>query len=704
MKWLQNSNAVAKALEKYSPCDDTSERINGRLIPPDARTILYLLLFSIAFYFAYAYGMSFHHVSSAPFWPPDAVLLCALFLAPRRTWWLYILAPLPIRLLVAVPPEIPTWFLLSVYANDSIKAIISAALLKRMLHGTPRLVSMKELVPYFTIAVLGIPMLSAFAGAASRVSLGDPYWVAWQNWFLGDALANLLLTPTFIYWVMGGVSDVRSASIERRIEAVLLFATLTLVGMKTFSGEMGALGSSPVLIYFCLPLLVCAAIRFGPRGVASGLSLIAIFAIWSAEQGRGPFSAQLPEANVLLLQLFLFAVSLPLLTLAVLLEERQRVGESLRETTERLARTEAFSLVMVTNVGLDGRWLKVPPTLCELVGYSEEELLRSYFKDITHPDDFEANWRQCQLLIDGQIKSFELETRCIHKDGPVVWVDLNCSVVTDAQGRPIHFLNYIKDITGRRLAEETINRVNVELEQRSSQRTAELQAKTRELETFAYSVAHDLTAPLRGIEGYSRLLLEEHMGALNEEAHSFLHSIRDSTEHMNQLIDDLLAYAMIERRVPIAEPIELRPFIQSLVDERRTELEERKVYLTTKVGGSVVVADADSLAQAMRNYLDNAIKFTRFSLEPRIEVGADETDLCSRLWVRDNGVGFDMRFRDRIFDIFQRLQYLEDYPGTGVGLAIVRKAMERMGGRAWAESALGQGATFYLEIPRKSPP
>ena len=131
--------------------------------------------------------------------------------------------------------------------------------------------------------------------------------------------------------------------------------------------------------------------------------------------------------------------------------------EALRENQERLARTEDFSLVMATHVGLDGRWLRVPPTLCELLGYTEEELLAGYFKHVTHPDDFEADWNQCQRLIRGEIQSFDLEKRHLHKDGHIIWVYLNCSIVTDAKGKPVHFLTYIRDITRRKRAEEQLN-------------------------------------------------------------------------------------------------------------------------------------------------------------------------------------------------------------------------------------------------------
>lgn len=252
----------------------------------------------------------------------------------------------------------------------------------------------------------------------------------------------------------------------------------------------------------------------------------------------------------------------------------------------------------------------------------------------------------------------------------------------------------------RRRAKEALDRLNAELETRIEARTAALNAKSRELESFAYSVAHDLKAPLRGIDGYSRILLEDYAKSLDSEGRTFLQTIQDSTDEMNQLIDDLLAYSRLERRELKPDRIELASVINSLVEEKRREGTEHPVEFVIDVNGSTVLADASGLAQSLRNYLDNAIKFTGKVAEPRIEVGSKENAESCLLWVRDNGIGFDMQYHDRIFDIFQRLNVAEDYPGTGIGLAIVRKAMERMGGRAWANSEPGHGATFYLEIPK----
>jgi signal transduction histidine kinase len=252
----------------------------------------------------------------------------------------------------------------------------------------------------------------------------------------------------------------------------------------------------------------------------------------------------------------------------------------------------------------------------------------------------------------------------------------------------------------RRRAKEALDRLNAELEERIDARTAALNAKSRELETFAYSVAHDLKAPLRGIDGYSRLLLAQHAASLNDEGRSFLQTIHGSTEEMSQLIDDLLEYSRLERRELKPGLIELGPLIKSVVDQKKRESTETSIDFVVNVNGGRVMADPNGLTQSLRNYLDNAVKFTGKVSEPRIEIGSKETDKHHLIWVRDNGVGFDMKHHDRIFNIFQRLNASEEYPGTGIGLAIVRKAMERMGGRAWAESEAGHGATFYLEIPR----
>jgi PAS domain S-box-containing protein len=415
------------------------------------------LLFSAAFYLAYQYGMSFRHVNAAPFWPPDAVLLTALLLAPRRHWWFYLLAPLPIRMLVATPSNVPDWFLISVYANDTLKAIISATLLRRLNKDAFRLDSIPRLMQFFVIAVIAVPMLSAIGGALSRMAIGDAFWVAWQKWFLGASLVNLILTPMFLYWARNGLSAIRAANNKRRIEAVLVFAALILVGIKSMNGDMSGLGNTAVLIYLPFPLLLYSAIRFGPGGVSTALSLIAVSAIWSAEHQVGPLTTGALSGEVLPLQLFLFVTSIPLHCVAVLMHERAQAAARLHETLTQLARTEDLSLTMVTHTGLDGRWLKVPSRFCALVGYSEDELRRAYFSDISHPEDLATYRTEAQRLIRGEVQSFELEQRLIHRDGHPIWMYINSSIVSDTNGQPVHFLTYIRNISERKQVEQALS-------------------------------------------------------------------------------------------------------------------------------------------------------------------------------------------------------------------------------------------------------
>lgn len=247
---------------------------------------------------------------------------------------------------------------------------------------------------------------------------------------------------------------------------------------------------------------------------------------------------------------------------------------------------------------------------------------------------------------------------------------------------------------------EQVQRHAVDLEKRVIERTNELEAKNREMETFTYSVSHDLKAPLRGIDGYSKLLLDDYGDRLDEDGKEFLMTIRKATGQMHQLISDLLAYSRLERRTLNTSQIDLPSLVQSIVAERQGEINERDVLLTIDIPCQRVSAEVEGLSQALRNLLDNALKFTQNIATPSIEIGGQETETSCILWVRDNGIGFDMRYHDRIYDIFQRLHRTEDYPGTGIGLALVRKVMQRMGGRTWAESSPGAGAAFYLEIPK----
>jgi PAS domain S-box-containing protein len=253
--------------------------------------------------------------------------------------------------------------------------------------------------------------------------------------------------------------------------------------------------------------------------------------------------------------------------------------------------------------------------------------------------------------------------------------------------------NIILNVLERKLAEQELDQYRQHLEKLVAERTAQLEA-------FAYSVSHDLKAPLRGIHGYSRLLDKNYADQLDDEGKLFLKNISQAADSMRQLIDDLLEYSRMERRDIASREIDLRGIVTGLLEEFEPQIKARAVEVQVDLPCTSLHADFESLAQIMRNLIDNAIKYSSQQKYPKIEIGGRLLDNNCQVWVRDNGIGFEMRYQERIFEIFQRLHRVDEYPGTGIGLAIVQKAMQRMGGRVWAESEPGQGATFYLEFKR----
>lgn len=240
----------------------------------------------------------------------------------------------------------------------------------------------------------------------------------------------------------------------------------------------------------------------------------------------------------------------------------------------------------------------------------------------------------------------------------------------------------------------------IELEKRVIERTRELEIKNKDLETFNYTVSHDLKSPLRGISGYSTLLISEHANQLDTQGRVYLQNIINAAQRMNLLIEDLLSYTKAERKDIIKTSVDLGKLIDTLLMEYSESLSKRKITVTRQLDCQTVLVDREGITVALRNLLDNAVKFTQSNPAPRITIGCKEIQNQAVISVSDNGVGFDLKFHDKIFDIFQRLHLNEEYPGTGVGLALVKKTMERMDGKVYAESQIGVGSTFYLEIPQ----
>ena len=552
--------------------------------PALRRAVLVALLASAGYFFTAKIGFAFA-LQPGPvstLWMPNSILLAALLLVPRRSWWIVVLAAFPAHFASEVQGGVPTLISLLLFVSNSVQALIGAVGISYFVRDQLRFDRFRDLAGFVFFGAFLAPLLSSFLDiGAWRYS---SYWEIWRIRFFSNVLAAITLIPVIVTWADADIKGALKASLGRWVEVGILTVSLFVVGLVVFSSHPVGGDKTPWLLYCPLPFLLWAAVRFGPLGASTSVLLVMFMAIFGATHGHGPFVGNSSAYNALSIQGFLIFISVPLLALAAVIQERFRAEEAARRNEERLAiamtaarmgtwewdiqkntaswsdetkrffglspddpeasseefysmihpadrsfveqavnravsegspyeaefrmpqpdgsvrwvrgkgtvlcdeagkplrmiglnaditerkqaeeallqsearlaRTEDFSLVMVTHVGLDGRWLKVPPTLCELVGYTEQELLAGQFKDITHPDDFEADWSQCLRLIRGEIRSFDLEKRYIHKDGRTIWIYLNCSVVEDDNGQPIHFVTYIRDITGRKFAEQAL--------------------------------------------------------------------------------------------------------------------------------------------------------------------------------------------------------------------------------------------------------
>jgi len=340
------------------------------------------------------------------------------------------------------------------------------------------------------------------------------------------------------------------------------------------------------------------------------------------------------------------------------------------------------------------------------LGYADAEISSRIeeWSERMHPDDRQRISAELARFIENPHGEFVAEQRLLHRDGTYRWILTQGSASLDDAGRPAQMLGSHVDITALknlelslRDSERRYRELVDELEARVAERTSELTDAYRESQNFAYAVAHDLKAPLRAIDGFSALLLESADERLNDVERSHIERVRRGAIHMDSLIDGLLAYSRIEHQELRFGSIDCRDFVEDLI-ETSIDVRSGNVAIFNSVERTPICADREGLRIVLRNLLDNAVKFSRGSPAPRIEIGSTTEAGSMVLSVRDNGIGFDPKYHDKIFEIFNRL-HASGYEGTGIGLALVRKAVQRMRGRIWAEATPGRGATFFVSLP-----
>ncbi len=374
------------------------------------------------------------------------------------------------------------------------------------------------------------------------------------------------------------------------------------------------------------------------------------------------------------------------------ISERRRVEDALRETNAFLdSIVENIPDMIFVKDAAELRFVRFNRAGEELLGHPRAELIgrNDYdFFPAAEADFFTAKDRE--VLASGGLVEIEAEQIDTRLKGRRILHTKKLPIVGN-DGKPKYLLGISEDVTARKAAEDRIHALNDELQTRAAQ----LAAANKELESFSYSVSHDLRAPLRAVDGYARMLEEDYGPQLDDEGRRLLGVVRDASRRMGELIDDLLAFSRLGRQEPVKWPLDMtglvREAIAKLAPESRAEVRLEPLP----------AADADRalLMQVWLNLIGNAMKYSGKRGDARVEIGGRQAERENIYWVRDNGVGFDMRYAGKLFGVFQRLHSADDFPGTGVGLAIVQRVVARHGGRVWAEGRPGEGAVFQFSLP-----
>jgi len=350
--------------------------------------------------------------------------------------------------------------------------------------------------------------------------------------------------------------------------------------------------------------------------------------------------------------------------------------------------------------------IEVNNSFCKMTGYTKDELTDSSWSNITHPDDLEKTNEVVNLLLSGEMDRLRTEKRYIRKNGTILYAEVSAYLHRNASGEPQYFISTINDISERITIENAMKKMNEELEFRVEERTRlldsshqKLIAANKELEAFTYSVSHDLRAPLRAIDGYTNILSQEFTGRFGKDGDRLIDSILRNTRKMGTLIDDLLALSRVGRSKMKIVSTDMEKIVAAVYQEL-TENRNSNVIDFELDSLHVAMCDPGLIRQVWTNLISNAIKFSAGTDNIKISVSSLMEGNFIIYSVTDNGVGFDMKYAYKLFGVFERLHRAEEFDGTGVGLAIVKRIISKHGGEVWADSVPGTKTKFSFSLPR----
>jgi PAS domain S-box-containing protein len=378
------------------------------------------------------------------------------------------------------------------------------------------------------------------------------------------------------------------------------------------------------------------------------------------------------------------------------LTERKRIEDELKKYSDEVRDLYNYAPCGYHSLDTDGVFVKINDTELKWLGYTSDEIIgKKKFSDIITPESLKMFNKNFPVFKEqGWINNLEFEM--IRKNGTLLPVIVNATAIVDSKGNYLMSRTTLFDNTERKAAEDIIRKLNDEL----NQNIVWLEAANKELEAFSYSVSHDLRAPLRAIDGFSKVLSDKNSSLLDNDSRRYLNIIRDNTQNMGQLIDDLLSFSRVGKQEMRLLRIDMKSLASETYNQIKAEFPNRVINFKIE-SPPAASGDINMIRIVLTNLLSNAVKFTGSKSEADIVFGGSKDNNESLFYVKDNGAGFDMQYVNKLFGVFQRLHSKDEYEGTGVGLALVQRIIHRHGGRVWAEGMINEGAAFYFTLPVK---
>ncbi|MCM0082195.1 MASE1 domain-containing protein [Geomonas sp. Red32] len=669
------------------------------------------------------------HTNATPVWPPSGIALAACLIYGYRIWPGIFAGALLANAAAPGDHSLLSSVLFSVTTagGNTLEALAASWLIRCGSAYRFTFDRLADTLRFILFGALASPLISATVGTfALNMMVND--WPesseVWLTWWVGDVVGALLFTPLILNWPK---RPLPRWSGRKAMEAAAALLGLALVEIVSFRLDLP-------LEYLFIPILFWTAFRLGSFEAAVALVLVMASAVLWTLNGYGHFAAGHPERALLFLQMYIGVTAAATLVVAAMVATRNRTVSALRNSEEEYRHFFESAPIGIFRSSVEGRFLRVNPELASMFGYPTPEGMLSGVSDIAselfvHPEE---RFRIVETVrtASGFVRD-EVEYR--RKDGTRYFANLYMRTVRDENGEIRCVEGFVEDITARKLAYDITRNLNLELEQRVHERTVELEransalqkevesrkkgqleiaclnaglmrqraaleTANKELESFSFSVSHDLRAPLRNITAMVALLLAEGEGSLGQRGVQYAEKIGTCSAKMQELVEGLLTLAQISRGELRTVPIDLSIYVRELAQELAQTEPERAVTFVI-ADSAPAVADPVLIRSVLQNLVTNAWKYTSKRSEAVIEFGVQGQREDRAFFVRDNGAGFDMAHAEKLFGAFQRMHTTSQFEGTGIGLATVQRIIHRHGGEVWAEAEVDRGATFYFTLP-----